>query len=171
MKPLYLLIATLTLGLSACRISDPTAPENNNTSQAVETARSSDALHTTMSADGTISLVGKWYRFSNLNGYVEFEIDSQYVKAFSEKMGLNKLEYKIKEDTFKYLTIDFSAKMIPLGDTMVVLEGKENSATLIRFEGFDTIPEDKNSQAYATYEKEFAARAEEIWKKMQPDRQ
>ena len=45
--------------------------------------------------DDKISLIGKWHRFSMANGYTEFDIDSQDVVFFNQKVGRFKLAYNI----------------------------------------------------------------------------
>lgn len=116
-----------------------------------------------------ISMVGKWYRWSKENGYSEFEIDSEYVSVFSEKNGKSKLKYLIENDSFKYLTIDYTAKIIPWGDTMIVLRNAQNTATLIRFDesvhAFESVPDEKNSLLFNSYQEGFYERADEAWAK------
>ncbi|RPJ67766.1 MAG: hypothetical protein EHM20_17185 [Alphaproteobacteria bacterium] len=114
-----------------------------------------------------ISMVGKWHRFSHENGYCEYEIDSQYVVAFSERMGKSKLEYKIENDSFKYTTIDYSAKIIPVGDSIINLEAGNNTATLIRFnesvDAFLSAPDENDSLNFSIYMEYFKKRAEQAW--------
>jgi hypothetical protein len=117
--------------------------------------------------DRDISMVGKWYRFSIENGYSEIEIDSQYVVAFSEKLGKSKLEYKIENDSFKYLTIDYSARITPYGDSVIVLSDKYNTTTLYRYDesvnAFKSAPDESDSLAYDQYLNDFANRAMKAW--------
>lgn len=107
-------------------------------------------------------LIGKWHRFSMANGYSEFEIDSQYVVFYNQKVGRFKLPYKIENDSLKYLTKGYVAKITDYGDS-VLLEGNDSTkATLHRFKGpdvpFDAIPEEKDSLSFAAYIADFDKR-------------
>ncbi len=109
-----------------------------------------------------ISLTGKWHRFSMNNGYTEFDIDSQYVVFYNHKVGRFKLAYKIENDSFKYLTHKYAAKITYYGDS-IFLSGNDNTtATLYRFIApdipFDSIPDEKDSVAFETYIKGFDKR-------------
>lgn len=100
-------------------------------------------------------LTGKWYRFSLENGYSEFDIDSQYVVFYNQKVGRFGLPYKIENDSLKYLTNYYAAKITDYGDS-VLLEGNDNTtATLYRFKEpdlpFKAIPEVKDSLSFAAY--------------------
>jgi hypothetical protein len=115
-------------------------------------------------------LVGKWHRFSFKNGYSEFDIDSQYVDVFSQKNGRSRLEYKVENDSFKYLDIDYSAKIELLNDSMLVLKNGMETATLYRFDGssgdvFDSIPEDSDSTLFKAYLEKFNKKAKKEWAK------
>src|SRR5687768_7260013 len=68
------------------------------------------------------SLSGKWHRFSMANGYSEFDIDSQYIVFYNQKVGRFRLPYKIENDSLKYLTNQYAAKITDYGDS-VLLEG------------------------------------------------
>jgi hypothetical protein len=122
-----------------------------------------------VSQDNKISMVGKWHRWSKENGYSEFEIDSQYVVVFSEKNGKSRLEYKIASDSFKYLTIEYSAKIIPWGDSMIVLRKGDEVATLIRFDesinAFESVPNENDSLLFNSYKEKFYKRADQAWTK------
>ncbi|NLU91931.1 hypothetical protein [Chitinophaga sp. Ak27] len=101
------------------------------------------------------SLIGKWHRFSIANGYSEFDIDSQYIVFYNQKVGRFGLLYKIENDSLKYLTNHYAAKIIDYGDS-VLLEGNDSTkATLYRFKElpvpFKTIPEAKDSLSFASY--------------------
>src|SRR5687768_9171988 len=74
--------------------------------------------------DNKISLIGKWHRFSMANGYTEFVIDSQNVVFFNQKVGRFKLPYKIENDSFKYLTSQYVAKVTDYGDS-IFLQGND----------------------------------------------
>jgi hypothetical protein len=108
------------------------------------------------------SLIGKWHRFSRANGYSEFDIDSQYVVFYNQKVGRFKLPYKIENDSLKYLTKDYVAKITDYGDS-VLLEGNDSTqAMLHRFKAphvpFATIPEQKDSVSFALYIADFDKR-------------
>lgn len=108
------------------------------------------------------SLTGKWHRFSMTNGYSEFDIDSQYIVFYNQKVGRFMLPYKIENDSLKYLTNDYAARIMDYGDS-VLLEGNDDTkATLYRFEElnapFRTIPETKDSLSFASYMEGFNKR-------------
>ena len=108
------------------------------------------------------SLIGKWHRFSRANGYSEFDIDSQYVVFYNQKVGRFKLPYKIENDSLKYLTKDYVAKITAYGDSLL-LEGNDSTqAVLHRFKEphapFATIPEQKDSVLFALYVADFDKR-------------
>ena len=108
------------------------------------------------------SLIGKWHRFSIANGYSEFDIDSQYIVFYNQKVGRFKLPYKIENDSLKYLTSQYVAKLTYNGDS-VLLEGNDSTkATLHKFKEqsipFNTIPEEKDSLSYASYIANFDKR-------------
>jgi hypothetical protein len=108
------------------------------------------------------SMIGKWHRFSTANGYSEFDIDSQYVVFYNQKVGRFKLPYKIENDSLKYLTKDYVAKITNYGDS-VLLEGNDSTqAVLHRFKEpdipFKTIPEEKDSLSFASYIADFDKR-------------
>ena len=101
------------------------------------------------------TLIGKWHRFSMENGYSEFDIDSQYIVFYNQKVGRFRLPYKIENDSLKYLTNHYTAKIIDQGDS-VLLEGNDSTkATLYRFKEsyapFKTIPEVKDSLSFVSY--------------------
>ncbi|EHQ27656.1 hypothetical protein [Mucilaginibacter paludis] len=107
-------------------------------------------------------LIGKWHRFSMSNGYTEFNIDSQYVVFYNQKVGRFKLPYKIENDSLKYLTKLYAAKITNYGDS-VVLDGNDSTqAVLHRFKEphipFKTIPEQKDSLSFASYIGDFEKR-------------
>lgn len=100
-------------------------------------------------------LIGKWHRFSMENGYSEFDIDSQYIVFYNQKVGRFGLPYKIENDSLKYLTNHYAAKITNYGDS-VLLEGNDSTkATLYRFKEsqapFKTIPDAKDSLSFASY--------------------
>ncbi|RLJ77826.1 hypothetical protein [Pedobacter alluvionis] len=108
------------------------------------------------------SLIGKWHRFSTANGYSEFDIDSQNVVFYNQKVGWFKLPYKIENDSLKYLTKDYVAKITNYGDS-ILLEGNDSTkAILHRFKEpnipFKTIPEQKDSLSFASYIADFDKR-------------
>ena len=108
------------------------------------------------------SLIGKWHRFSLANGYSEFDIDSQYIVFYNQKVGRFKLPYKIENDSLKYLTSQYVAKLTYKGDS-VLLEGNDSTkATLHKFKErpipFNTIPEEKDSLSFASYIANFDKR-------------
>lgn len=107
-------------------------------------------------------MTGKWHRFSTANGYSEFDIDSQYVVFYNQKVGRFKLPYKIENDSLKYLTKEYKAKITNYGDS-VVLDGNDGTqAVLYRFKEpdipFKTIPEEKDSSSFALYIADFDKR-------------
>lgn len=96
------------------------------------------------------------------NGYSEFDIDSQNVVFYNQKVGRFKLPYKIENDSLKYLTHRYAAKITDLGDS-VLLEGNDSTtATLYRFKDqnvpFHRIPEEKDSLLFASYLQGFDKR-------------
>jgi len=100
-------------------------------------------------------LIGKWHRFSIANGYSEFDIDSLYIVFYNQKVGRLGLPYKIEDDSLKYLTNNYAAKITDYGDS-VLLEGNDSTkATLYRFKEpyipFKTIPEVKDSLLFTSY--------------------
>lgn len=100
-------------------------------------------------------LIGKWHRFSMTNGYSEFDIDSQYIVFYNQKVGRFGLPYKIENDSLKYLTNQYAAKITDYGDS-VLLEGNDSTkATLYKFKEsqapFKTIPEVNDSLSFASY--------------------
>ncbi|MBB6240266.1 hypothetical protein HDC90_004935 [Pedobacter sp. AK013] len=108
------------------------------------------------------SLIGKWHRFSMANGYSEFDIDSLYVVFYNQKVGRFKLPYKVENDSLKYLTKDYVAKITNYGDS-ILLEGNDSTqAVLHRFKEphipFKTIPEQKDSLLFASYIADFDKR-------------
>ena len=108
------------------------------------------------------ALIGKWHRFSTENGYSEFDIDSQYVVFYNQKVGRFKLPYKIENDSLKYLTKQYVAKITAYGDS-VLLEGNDSTkAVLHRFKEpdapFKTIPEQQDSLLFASYLADFDKR-------------
>lgn len=108
------------------------------------------------------SLIGKWHRFSMANGYSEFNIDSQNIVFYNQKVGRFKLPYKIENDSLKYLTNKYAAKITDYGDS-VLLEGNDSTkATLHRFKEphipFKTIPEEKDSLSFVSYIADFDKR-------------
>lgn len=107
-------------------------------------------------------LIGKWHRISMANGYSEFDIDSQYIIFYNQKVGRFGLPYKIENDSLKYLTNHYAAKITDYGDS-VLLEGNDSTkATLYRFQEshvpFKTIPEVKDSLSFASYIEGFDKR-------------
>lgn len=108
------------------------------------------------------SLIGKWHRFSMANGYSEFDIDSQYIVFYNQKVGRFRLPYKIENDSLKYLTNQYAAKITYYGDS-VLFEGNDSTkATLHRFKEshvpFKTIPEEKDSLPFVSYIADFDKR-------------
>jgi uncharacterized protein YlbG (UPF0298 family) len=105
--------------------------------------------------DKQISLIGKWHRFSRSNGYTEFDIDSQYVNFFNQKVGRFKLPYKIENDSFKYLTSQYAAKVTDFGDSILLKGNDSTTATLHRFKEpnipFQNIPDEVDSLSFAAY--------------------
>lgn len=100
-------------------------------------------------------LIGKWHRFSMTNGYSEFDIDSQYIVFYNQKVGRLGLPYKIENDSLIYLTNHYAAKITDHGDS-VLLEGNDSTkATLYKFKAseapFKTIPEVNDSVSFASY--------------------
>lgn len=112
--------------------------------------------------DNKVSMIGKWHRFSMANGYTEFDIDSQSVVFFNQKVGRFKLPYTIENDSFRYLTNQYVAKVTDYGDS-IFLEGNDSTtATLYRFKEpnipFNSIPEEKDSLSFESYVSNFDKR-------------
>lgn len=101
------------------------------------------------------SIMGKWHRFSTANGYSEFDIDSQNVVFYNQKVGRFKLPYKIENYSLKYLTKDYEAKITNYGDSVILKGNDGTQAVLHRFKEpdipFKTIPEEKDSLSFASY--------------------
>jgi hypothetical protein len=121
-----------------------------------------DSQNRKIPKDNNISIIGKWHRFSMANGYTEFDIDSQYVVFFNQKVGRFKLPYKIENDSFKYLSNQYEAKVTSYGDS-IFLEGNDSTtATLYKFKEpnipFNSIPEENDSLAFESYLKDFDKR-------------
>lgn len=116
-----------------------------------------------------ISIVGKWHKWSTDNGYSEFEIDSQFVVVYNERNGLSKLAYKIENDSFKYLTIQYAAKIIAWGDSMLILRTGDKIATLKRYDEsvnkFESAPDESDTVLFNTYKERFYKRADLEWEK------
>jgi len=108
-----------------------------------------------------ISVVGKWYRFTMANGYTEFDIDSQYVTFYNQKVGRFKLPYKIKDDSLKYLTNQYAASIYHFGDSIYLQGNDSTTATLYKFDEsnlpFRRIPEEQDS-SFSSYLKGFDER-------------
>jgi len=108
------------------------------------------------------SLIGKWHRFTMANGYTEFDIDSEYVVFYNQKVGRFKLPYKIENDSLKYLTNHYAAKVTNYGDSIFLAGNDSTTATLYRFKEpnipFKLIPEEKDSIAFASYLEDFDKR-------------
>jgi hypothetical protein len=112
--------------------------------------------------DQKTSFIGKWYRFSFSNGYSEFDIDSTYVVFYNQKTGRFKFEYKIDNDSFKYISHKYAAKFIDYSDS-ICLQGNDNTtATLYRFKEpsipFNAIPEETDSVLFNSYLEGFNQR-------------
>jgi hypothetical protein len=126
---------------------------------------SASEVDTHLSLDYKSALIGKWYRISRENGYAELEIDSQHVTVFSERIGKSKLEYLVEGDSFKYITINYHAKIIPSGDTMMLLKGNENTATLFRYDEtlipFESVPDESDTAIFNAYRDKFYKRSYE----------
>lgn len=120
------------------------------------------ALYSCNSQDHKISIVGKWHRFTRNNGYTEFDIDSQYVVFFNQKVGRFKLGYKIENDSLKYLTHKYAGKITYYGDSIHLIGNDSTTATLFRFKEpafpFESIPEEKDTLYFNPYVKGFDKR-------------
>ncbi len=119
--------------------------------------------------NNSISIVGKWYRFSTQNGFTEFDIDSNFVFMFNQKTGWAKREYKLENDYFRYLdSYKYGAKVTNYGDS-VFFQGNDNTtATLYKYDEsvapFESIPEE-NDPAMESFIKDFDERALIAWEK------
>lgn len=121
-----------------------------------------DSTNVKNAAGNKKTLSGKWHRFSMANGYSEFDIDSQYIVFYNQKVGRFKLPYKIENDSLKYLTNQYTARITDYGDS-VLLEGNDSTkAVLHRFKEpnapFKTIPEEKDSLSFVAYIADFDKR-------------
>jgi hypothetical protein len=116
-----------------------------------------------------ISFVGKWHRFSMENGYTEFLIDSSSIVFFNQKTGRYKMEYKIENDSFKYLTSKYAAKFRFYGDSICLNGNDGSTATLYRYNEkeapFATIPEETDSLQFYSYIKGFDNRTVQAYEK------
>jgi hypothetical protein len=112
--------------------------------------------------ENKLSLLGKWYRFSLENGYTEFDIDSQTVAFYNQKIGRFELPYKIEDDSLKYLTNKYAGKITHYGDSIHLEGNDKTTASLYRFKEpnipFNFIPEEKDSVSFASYQKGFDER-------------
>ena len=113
--------------------------------------------------DHRISLIGKWHRFSFKNGYTEFDFDSSYVVFYNQKTGRFKYEYKIENDSFKYIGPKYAAKYAICGDSISFQGNDGSTATLYKFKEkdtpFESIPEEQDSLLFNNYRKGFDKRA------------
>jgi len=139
MRPFVFSIAVFIFTLTACGSPDRKTPDGKRS-----------------------PLTGKWHRFSMENGYSEFDIDSQYVIFYNQKVGRFRLPYKIENDSLKYLSSQYAAKITDYGDS-ILLEGNDSTTAILhRFNESDIpfykIPEDKDSVLFASYLKGFDRR-------------
>ncbi|MBV7531076.1 hypothetical protein [Chitinophaga sp. sic0106] len=97
--------------------------------------------------------MGRWHRFSKENGYSEFDIDSQYIVFYNQKVGRFTLSYKIENDSLKYLTNPYAAGITYYGDSILLQGNDSTTATLYKFATvpFQSIPEEKDSLPFAAY--------------------
>lgn len=128
----------------------------------VISACDSQNKNNTEAVENKVSLIGKWYRFSMENGYTEFDIDSQNIVFYNQKVGRFELPYKVEGDSLKYLTNKYAGKITHYGDS-IRLEGNDNTtASLYRFRDpnipFNFIPEEQDSASFASYQKGFDER-------------
>ncbi|MCX2432217.1 MULTISPECIES: hypothetical protein [unclassified Pedobacter] len=132
MRSIFYFLAFFIFAISACNSSKPKNTDGNKK-----------------------SLIGKWYKFSMANGYSEFDIDSQYVVFYNQKVGRFKLAYKIENDSLRYLTKPYVAKIANYGDSVLMQGNDSTEAVLHRFKEpnipFETIPEQKDSLKFASY--------------------
>ena len=139
MRPILYLFAFFIFAVSACNSSKPKNTDGNKK-----------------------SLIGKWYRFSMANGYSEFDIDSQYVVFYNQKVGRFKLAYKMDNDSLRYLTKPYVARITNYGDSVLMRGNDSTEAVLHRFKEpnipFETIPEQKDSLKFASYIADFDKR-------------
>lgn len=96
------------------------------------------------------------------NGYSEFDIDAQYIVFYNQKVGRFRLPYKIENDSLKYLTNQYAAKITDYGDSLLLDGNDSTKATLHRFTEsyvpFKTIPEEKDSLSFVSYIADFDKR-------------
>lgn len=122
----------------------------------------SQSRKTAEAEDYKISLLGKWYRFSRENGYTEFDIDSQNVVFYNQKVGRFELPYIIENDSLKYLTNKYAGKITHYGDSIHLEGNDQTTAILYRFKDpsipFNSIPEENDSLSFASYQKGFDER-------------
>ncbi|TCO27106.1 hypothetical protein EV200_103440 [Pedobacter psychrotolerans] len=139
MRSILYFLAFFIFALSACNSSKPKNIDGNKK-----------------------SLIGKWYRFSMANGYSEFDIDSQYVVFYNQKVGRFKLAYKMDNDSLRYLTKPYVAMITNYGDSVLMRGNDSTEAVLHRFKApnipFETIPEQKDSLKFASYIADFDKR-------------
>lgn len=116
-----------------------------------------------------VSFVGKWHRFSMQNGYTEFQFESNYVVFFNQKTGRFKMEYKIENDSFKYISNKYAAKFRYYGDSICLNGNDGSTATLYRYNEqeapFANIPEEKDSSLFDSYLKGFDRRTVQAYEK------
>ncbi|MFD2161516.1 hypothetical protein ACFSJU_03875 [Paradesertivirga mongoliensis] len=122
----------------------------------------SESRKTAEPEDHNISLLGKWYRFSRENGYTEFDIDSQNVVFYNQKVGRFELPYTVENDSLKYLTNKYAGKITHYGDSIHLEGNDQTTASLYRFKDpnipFNSIPEETDSLSFRSYQKGFDER-------------
>jgi hypothetical protein len=107
-------------------------------------------------------ILGKWYSITKDDGYVEFNITTTDLSVFSDIMGnKGQFEYKIEEDTIRYLNNNFSAKITRIGHEILVLKYKNCIDSLFRLNdsiiSFNEI-NNKNYSAFSNFIKNFQQR-------------
>ena len=120
-----------------------------------------------------ISLVGKWYQVSFKEGYAEFEFHPKYVIVFSHHIGYSKIDYKIEDDSLKYPSIGYSAKISPQSDSIINFIGYKVTSTLVRWNEstapFESVPgpikNKEDSLKYKSYLDKFNERAKQAYLK------
>ncbi len=79
------------------------------------------------------NIIGKWYSYSEEEGYTEWDIDSTEIGIFSHySANLGKIRYKIENDTIYYVDYNYTIKILSLSDSVLVLDSKSGRDTLYR---------------------------------------
>ena len=112
-------------------------------------------------------ITGKWYHFSEEDGYIEFKINSSEIYAFSHSEGnMPYFGYEIYKDSLRNLNNNISMKIIIIPDSILVLQSTYDTATLVRLpDSIITFHEinSKNDSIITSFYNKFQQRAFKTW--------